>query len=709
MKTVAGPALLTRRGFLQVMGLGAAGFCIGWTPVGATSAAQGVFNHFVRIGDDDTVTVVIKHLDKGQGVTTGLTTIVAEELDAAWAQMRWEFAPADATRYNNLKWGAFQGTGGSSSVANSWEQLRMAGAGARAMLVAAAAEAWQVPVSEVTITDGQLHHASGRRGRFGEFAARAALRPPPPDPRPKSPAEFRLIGRPLPRIDSAEKTRGLARYTIDITRPGMLTAVVAHAPRFGARVERYDAAAARAMPGVVEVVQIPQGVAVLAGDFWSARRGRDALKIDWDESRAEHRGSAELWRLYAELAERPGAVARDDGDVERALAEAARVIEATYEFPYLAHATMEPMNAVCELHADRCEIWTGAQSQTTDQNVAAALTGLAPAQVIIHTQFAGGSFGRRAVPDSDYVAEAVAIAKAIDGRAPVKLQWTREDDMRSGRFRPMALHRLRAGLDAEGKLTAWEHRIVVQSFLKGTPFEGMIRQGVDGTAVEGARNLPYRIPNLRVDLHLAEVGVPTLWWRSVGHSFNGFATEAFLDEVAVAAGRDPVELRRELLPADSRDRRVLDLAVARAGAPREGTQRGVAVHASFGTSVAQVVEISVDSSGAHRVERVVCAVDCGIAINPDIVRAQMEGGIGMALGAASHEAVTLDAGRVEQVNFDTYRPLRMDEMPVIEVHILPSDAPPSGVGEPGVPPLAPALANALRAATGKPVRRLPLA
>ena len=702
---------ISRRGFLQVITLGSAGFMLGWVPREGLSAEVSIasFGHFVRIGSDNVVTVIIKHLDKGQGVTTGLTTIVADELDADWTQMRWEFAPADATRYNNLNWGPVQGTGGSSSIANSWTQLRVAGAGARAMLVSAASKVWQVPVGEITVSKGVLSHADKRHATLGELAIAAATETPPDPPRLKEAREFTFIGKRVPRIDTLEKTTGRAHYTIDLSRPGMLTAVVAHPPRFGAKVAKWDASAAKKIVGVVEIIEIPQGVAVLAKDFWSAKRGRDALNVEWDERAAERRGSVELWQAYKELAAHAGAPARQDGDVEAAFARAAKVVDATYEFPYLAHATMEPLNAICELRADACEIWSGAQSPTTDQQVVAMITGLDPSQVIIHTQFAGGSFGRRAVPDSDYIAEAVHIALAIKGRAPVKLQWTREDDMRSGRYRPMAYHVLRAGLDANGKLIAWHHRIVAQSFLKGTPFAAMVKNGVDGTAVEGARNLPYAVENCAVDLQMPDVGVPTLWWRSVGHTFNGFATEAFFDEVARAAGHDPVVWRRELLAGHPRHLGVLDLAIDKAGpAPTgKGQGRGVAVHESFNSFVAEVVDLTVHDDGSFKVDRVVCAVDCGIAVNPDIVRAQMEGGIGMGLGAALREAVTLKDGVVEQTNFNAYQPLRMDEMPRVEVHIVPSTVAPSGVGEPGVPPIAPAIANALLAITGKPTRRLP--
>jgi len=702
-----------RRSFLKVIGLGSAGFAVAvayWPTAHATEAERPMLNAFVRIASDDSVTVMIKHLDKGQGVTTGLTTIVAEELDADWAQMRWAFAPANAKLYNNLAWGPVQGTGGSSSVRNSWMQLRRAGAAARAMLVAAAAREWDVPANAIDVVDGELRHRSGRKGSFGQFAAAAASEKPPADPSLKDPAEFRLIGQHVPRIDSSEKSSGRARYTIDVVRPGMLTAVVEHPPQFGARVSRFDAAAARSVAGVREVVEIPTGVAVVADSYWAATQGRAALVVEWNFDLAEQRGSAQLVDEFRDLLLEPGAVARDDGDVEAALEGAHKVVEASFEFPYLAHAAMEPLNAVVEIKPGGCEIWTGSQSPTNDQRVAAAILGIEPGAVKINTQFAGGSFGRRSVPDSDYVAEAVAVAKAIGGRAPVKLQWSREDDMRAGRYRPMTLHALRAGLDANGNIIGWSHRIVGQSFLRGTSMEGMIVNGVDRTIVEGAYNLPYTVPNFRCDLHLVDVGVPTLWWRSVGHSHNGYATEAFFDEVAAAAGKDPITLRRQLLRDHPRHRRVLGLAVAKAGpAPTgKGRGRGVAVHAAFRSFVAQVVDVTLSEDGSYSIDDVVCAVDCGIAINPDIVRAQMEGSIGFGLGAVMQEAVVFEAGVVRSTNFDSYRPLRIPEMPPVAVHIVASAEPPTGVGEPGLPPVGPALANALRAVTGKTVHRLPI-
>ena len=717
---------MSRRGFLQVVGLSGAGFLIGCSKspdtepaadAGPAAAPEPVTHSemgpFVKIGSDNTVTVLVKHLDKGQGITTGLPTIVAEELDADWSQMRAEFAPADPSKYNNLFFGPFQGTGGSTSVANSWMQLRQAAAGARSMLVDAAAARWQVPAAEISVAKGVLSHAaSDNAASFGELAAAAADMAPPAEPALKDPQDFTLIGTRVPRLDSDAKTDGSAMFTFDITRPGMLTAVVKHPPKFGATVESFDPAAALDVPGVTDVVEIPRGVAVLADSFWSAKKGRDALQVIWSEAEAEQRGSSELMDEYKGFAEQASLVARSDGDVNAAFTGADDVIRREYAMPFLAHATMEPMDCVVELREDACEIWNAAQLQTGDQFAAAQITGLQPEQVIIHTQFAGGSFGRRAVPGGDYVAEAVMVAKAIDGRAPVKLIWTREDDMTAGRYRPMSYHIIEGALDGDGNISAWRHRLAVQSIVAGTAFEGLIENGVDSTSVEGSRGLPYTIPNLQVDLATVDtVGVPVLWWRSVGHTHNGYVTEAFFDELAAAAGKDPYELRRELLENHPRHLGVLELAAAKAGWGEDlgpGRGRGIAVHESFGSFVAEVVDVTVSEDGEFSVDRVVCAVDCGIAINPDVIRAQMEGGIGYALSAALREEVTLESGEVRQRNFDRYRPLRIDEMPDIEVHIVPSAEPPTGVGEPGVPPLAPALVNALADATGTRIYRMPI-
>ncbi len=579
------------------------------------------------------------------------------------------------------------------------------------MLVDAAAQAWDVPAAEISVDRGRLTHSGGKSASFGELAAAAATLTPPAEVTLKKPQDFRLIGTSVPRVDVPAKADGTATFTIDIYLPNMLTALIARPPRFGAKVKSFDAAAAKEVRGVVDAVAVPAGVAVLAESFWAAKKGHDALTVVWDESGAETRGSAELFAEYRALLDQPGAVVRRDGDPEAALAGADKVLEADYEYPFLAHAPMETLDCVIQLDEDHCEVWAGSQLQTVDQAVVAATVGLPPEKVEIHTQLGGGSFGRRATPVGDVAGEAASIAKAIGGKAPVKLLWTREDDIRGGYYRPIVVHKLRAGLDADGKLIGWHQRIVSQSILAGSPFEALIQNGIDQTSVEGASTLPYAIPDLLVDLHTTKVGVPVLWWRSVGHTHNAYSTEVFLDEVAHATGSDPVELRRRLLGEHPRHLGVLNLAAEKAGwgSPLPaGKARGVAVHESFASYVAMVTEVSEGDDGLPKIERVVCAVDCGQVINPDNVKAQMEGGIGYGLGAALHNEITLDAGRVVQSNFHDYRSLRIQEMPRIEVHLVASTEAPTGVGEPGVPPIAPAVANAWRQLTGQSVRRLPM-
>jgi isoquinoline 1-oxidoreductase beta subunit len=710
-----------RRQVLQGGAAVAAGLILGFNwPDGhrmarAAAGAGGEFapNAFVRIAPDNTVTIIAKHIEFGQGSFTGLATILAEELDADWAQVRVEAAPADVSRYANTLFGA-QGTGGSTAIANSYRQLREAGAAARFMLVQAAAKEWGVTPEEITLAKGVLSHAaSGKRATFGELAARAAgIKPPAAGTlKLKDPARFTLIGTRLPRKDTPEKITGTAIYTFDVKLPGMLTALVARPPRFGAKVKSFDAKAAKAVKGVVDVIAIPTGVAVLAEGFWAAKLARDALAVAWDETQAERRGTADILAEYRALLDTPGAVARKDGAADTALASAAKVIEAVYEYPYLAHAPMEPVNCVVQLGKDTCEIWSGCQFPSIDQNVAASVAGLRPEQVIIHTLYAGGSFGRRATPSGDFTFEAVSIAKAIGGRAPVRLLWTREDDIRGGLYRPLYVHRLRAGLDAAGNPIAWEHRIVGQSIIAGSPFEAaLVKNGIDGTSVEGASNLPYAIPNMLVDLKTTKVGVPVLWWRAVGSTHTAFSCETMIDELAEAAGKDPVEFRRALLAKHPRHLAVMNLAAEKAGwgTPLpEGRARGIAVHESFNSFVAQVAEVRLTDDGRVKVERVVCAVDCGLPINPDVIAAQMEGGIGYGLGAILNNAITLREGLVEQSNFHDYQPFRIGEMPKVEVHIVPSAADPTGVGEPGVPPIGPAVANAVYRLTGKRIRSLP--
>jgi isoquinoline 1-oxidoreductase beta subunit len=716
---------LSRRGFLKAgagltLGVAVPSLAQRAGPGQGGGVAAGTFepNAFVRIGTDNTVTVIVKHLEMGQGTYTGLPTLVAEELDADWGQIRVEGAPADASRYNNLFFGTMQGTGGSTAMANSFEQMRKAGAAARAMLLAAAAARWNVAPDSITIARGAVvHPATGRKTNFGQLAASAAKLPVPQEVQLKDPKDFALIGRRVTRTDSRAKSNGTAIYTQDVKLPGMLTALIAHPPRFGGKPKSFDAAKAKAVRGVVDVVAIPQGVAVLANDFWSAKKGRDALAVEWEESGAFKLGSAEIMAEYKNLAATPGLPARKEGDPAGAFERAAKTLEAAYEFPYLAHACMEPMNCVVKLSADACEIWNGEQFQSIDQPEVAAVLGMKPEQVKLNMLFAGGSFGRRANPHADYVVEAVQIAKAIEGRAPVKLVWTREDDMRAGHYRPMYYHALKAGLDAQGNVIAWQHRIVGQSILAGTAFEGMmVKDGIDATSVEGAANLPYAVPNLGVELHSPKMGVPVQWWRSVGSTHTAFSTETFLDELAAAAGKDPYQVRRALLAKSPRHKAVLEMAATEADwstplvSARVGDRRGrgIAVHESFNTVVAQVAEVTVRRDGSYRVDRVMCAVDCGLAVNPDVIRAQMESGIVYGLTAAMHGAITLKDGVVEQSNFHDYMPLRMNEMPRIGVYIVRSTEKPTGVGEPATPVIAPAVANALFAATGKPIRSLPI-
>lgn len=719
---------LSRRGFLQ----GAAGLTLGLSlpafaakaGAAAAQAAGATFEPtpFLRIGADNTVTVLSKHLEMGQGTYTGLATIVAEELDAAWPQVKVEGAPADAKRFNNLAFGPMQGTGGSTAMANSWDQLRQTGATARAMLVSAAARRWNVPAAEISVREGVVSHAaSKRKATFGELAEAAAAEAVPASVSLKDPKDFRLIGKHASRKDSFAKTNGSAQFTQDVHLPGMLVAVVAHSPRFGGKVKAFDASKAKAIKGVVDVVAIPSGVAVLAKDTWTAKKGRDALTVEWDDSAAFKLGTDEMRARYQALGQTPGLVARKDGDANAALAGAGKVVSASYDFPYLAHAAMEPMNCVIQRTADGLDVWNGEQFQTVDQGALAAMFGIPVDKVNINMLYAGGSFGRRASTAVDYIREAASIVKALGegahAKAPVKLVWMREDDMKAGYYRPMFHHRLEATLDADGSIRAWRHRLVGQSIAKGSPFEGfMIKDGVDGLSVEGAATLPYAIPNLQVELHTpVGIDVPVLWWRSVGSTHTAYSTETFLDKLAVEGGQDPVALRLKLLAKHPRHAAVLRLAADKAGwgtpLPKgkagERRGRGVAVHESFHSFVAQVAEVTVAADGSVKVDRIVAAVDCGMAINPDNIRAQIEGSVGFALSAALHGEITLKDGVVEQGNFGEYAPIRINEMPRVEVHIVASAEKPTGIGEPGVPPVAPAVANAIAAATGKWLTRMP--
>ncbi|MGA0605663.1 molybdopterin cofactor-binding domain-containing protein [Phenylobacterium sp. VNQ135] len=719
------PKAVTRRDALVVGAtLTGGALLVGCSPADMLSVGAkkdfGAFGPFIRIAADGTVTVVSKHIEFGQGNHAGLAAIVAEELDADWAKVRVEQAPAIANVYGNAGMGGTQGTGGSSAISNSWEQLRRAGASARAMFVQAAAGKWNVPAGEVRVQNGLVSHASGKQAHFGELLEDAAKVKPPAEVTLKDPKTFTLIGTDrVRRKDSVAKSTGTARYTQDVRLPNMLVAMVAHPPKFGAKVKSFDAAAAKKVPGVVAVHQIPTGVAVVANDTWAARQGRDALQVTWDESAAETRSSAAILASFKDLAAgkaQPAEGAKwqgfdSKGDAARAAGGTAAV-EVAYDFPYLAHATMEPMNCVAVVKGNSARLVFGSQTQTLDQLNTAKIVGNLPGAIQIETLPAGGSFGRRANFQSDYVAECVQIAKKVGGGRPVKLVWTREDDMRAGYYRPLVHHTVRVTTDADGFPATWRHRIVTQSIMKGAP-PGMPGGDIDFTAVEGAMGSPYLKATPVVDAQLLtpDAGVPVLWWRSVGATHTAYVMEHTIDQLARKAGKDPVEYRRALYVKAGANRHlaVLNTAAEKAGwttpAPA-GWTRGVAVHESFGSVVAQIAEVQLEN-GAPKVGRVVTAIDCGIVISPDQIAAQMEGGTCYGLSGAMFGEITLTDGAVDQANFDTYRVLRNSEAPTVETYIVPSTNPPSGVGEPGTPVIGPAVANALLAINGQPVLSQP--
>jgi len=696
---------MQRRDFLQVTGTIGAGLVIGFRIPNRRGVAPFAPNAWLRIGTDDSVLVIVDRSEMGQGVTTSLPMLLAEELEADWTKIRFEFAPADKAYINRLF--GLQGTGGSSSVRAAWKPLREAGAQARTILIAAAAQTWGVePASCRAEAGAVVHAATNRRLRYGALAQRAAALPVPPDVPLKDPKDWRLAGKPTKRLDTRFKVNGTAQFGIDVRVPGMLTAVVARSPVFGGKVSSFDATAAKAIPGVRHVVQISSGVAVVGDGYWPAKQGRDALKVSWDEGPVAQVSSATISSLFAQRATQDGAVARHDGDAVAALAGAAQRVEAVYEMPFLAHATMEPMNCTAHVRADGVDIWAPTQFQTGVQMVGGQIGGIAPEKVAVHTTYLGGGFGRRF--ELDFIMEALETSKAAG--APVKVIWSREDDIQHAQYRPANYHQLRAGLDASGRPVAWTHRIVAPSIM-ARMFPQTVKNGLDGEAVEGGVGLPYAVPNVHVDYQLTDTGIPVGFWRSVNNSFNAFAVEGFIDELAAAAKQDPYEYRRALLANAPRDRGVLELAATKAGwgTPlAAGRARGIAVYKSFESFAAQVAEVSVSPAGEVRVHRVVCAIDCGMHVNPSTIEAQMQSGIVFGLTAALKGAITIENGRVMQSNFHDYQMLRIAEMPVVEVHIVPSDEAPGGVGEPGTPPIAPAVCNAIFAATGKRIRRLPI-
>jgi isoquinoline 1-oxidoreductase beta subunit len=708
---VSGAGRLSRRSFIKGSVVAGAGFTLALDlreHARRAGAATEPFtpNAWIRITPDNRVTIIVDKSDMGQGVLTSMPMLIAEELEADWSTITVETAPAHP-KYGNPALGGLQLTGGSLSVRTSWLRFRTAGAAAKEMLVEAAAREWGVPPETCVAENSTVAHPpTGRRLTYGELTDRAARLPVPADPRLKSPKDFKLIGKRVKRLENPPKMDGRAVYGIDVQVAELLVATVARCPVFGGKVRTFDPTAAKAIPGVRHVVQIDSGIAVVADGYWPAKLGRDALVIEWDEGPNALLSSAAIRKLFEEASTQPGPVARNQGDALGALEGAAIRLDAIYEVPYLHHATMEPMTCTAHVRPDGCDVWVGTQWQDGTQNTAAKVANLSPGSVRVHTLLLGGGFGRRF--EQDFVAETVAIAKAV--RAPVKLIWSREDDTRHGFYRPTTLNRLSGGLGADGMPIAWTHRIIGTS-IAARAFPAFIQDGIDGTAIEGAANIPYAIPNVRVESIMKETGIPVGFWRSVGSSQNAYITECFLDELAAAGQNDPYELRRKLLPATSRHRGVLDLAAKKAGwgTPLPpGRGRGLAVAESFGSWVAQVAEVSVSPAGEVRVHRVVCALDCGIVVNPDTVEAQIEGAVAFGLTAALRGEITIDRGRVQQSNFHDYPMLRINEMPAVEVHILPSTEPPGGVGEPGVPPVAPAVVNAIFAATGRHLRSLPI-
>jgi len=665
-------------------------------------------NAFIRIAPDDSITIIVNKSEMGQGVYTSLPMLIAEELEADWSKISVESAPVNAV-YNHTGYG-MQMTGGSSSVPSSWEQMRRVGASARMLLIRAAAESWMVPIGECRAEKGVVFHdASGKQASYGTLSDVAATLPLPDKVTLKSPKDFKIIGKATKRLDTPAKINGTAQFGLDVYLPDMVTVLIARSPVFGGKVKSYDATEALKVQGVQGVYQVPTGIAVAASGFWPAKKARGLLKIEWDEGPGAALSTPKMRKDFLALTKKPGAVARKDGDTVKGFKKAHKSVTAEYEIPYLAHAAMEPLNVVVELKPDHCSIWTGTQMQTMDAMMAAKTAGLKPEQVEIHTTFLGGGFGRRANPRSDFVIEAVQVAMAV--AKPVKVVWTREDDMRGGNYRPMWADHIHAGIAKNGKPVAWKHTLVGQSIIADTPFAGfLIHNGVDVTSVEGAATMPYVIPNVQVELHSPKNEVPVQWWRSVGHSHTAFVVETMIDELAHLAKKDPVEYRLGILPADSRYRGVLKLAAEKAGWGEKklaaGHAYGVAVHKSFDSYVAEIAEVALEKGKIH-VHRVIAAVDCGMVINPDGVRQQIEGGIVYGLSAALHGAITLDKGRVMQSNFHNYKPLRFSEMPEVEVHIVASGEAPTGIGEPGTPPIAPAVANALFKLTGKRLRRMP--
>jgi isoquinoline 1-oxidoreductase beta subunit len=700
---------LSRRSFLQAS---TAGLVITFAIPQVLRAAPKAMplppaNAFLRIAPDNTISIVLSHVEMGQGIWTGLPMLVAEELDCDWTKIKPEHAPA-APVYGIPGMG-FQMTGGSSSTNSEFDRYRQVGAVARDMLVRAAAARWKTTPAKITTKDGVLSFGD-KHLTYGDVAEEAMKLKPPAKVTLKPQKDWKIIGTRVKRLDSPEKITGRAQFGMDVQFPGLRTALVRRAPAFGAKLVSFDAAAALKVPGVEKVVQVPSGVAVIAKHFWAAKVGRDALKVEWAQPDGGGVTTKQQFAEYRQLSAKPGAIATDVGKVDTALAKATTKLESFYEVPYLSHASMEPLNTTIKIDGDKVEIWAGTQFPGGDSMAAAKIIGTTPDKVTLHTPFLGGGFGRRGNPAADFVAEAAFVAKAAG--VPVKVVWTREDDMHGGYYRPAYLHRVVVATDPKGNPTAWDHTVVGQSIMAGTPFEAFgIKNGVDNSSIEGLGDSPYleKVSAKRVSLHSPKNAVPVLWLRSVGNTHTAFAMESMIDELAHAAKQDPLAYRLALLSDKPRFAKALQLAADKAGwgsPPPAGRARGLAVHESFGSIVAQTAEVSIEH-GKIRVHQVTAAVDCGTMVNPQGLEAQIQGAVVFGLTAALFGKLTLAGGRVQQSNFHDYPMLRIHEMPKIDVHVIESGAPMGGIGEPATAPIAPAVANAVFALTGKRLRTLP--
>ena len=701
--------ILSRRTFLKVSAAGGAMIVGGYLPglrETGTAEAAGSFepNIWLKIGADDNVVIKLTQLEMGQGVMTSMPMLVAEELDVDWNKIKTEWVPADP-KYGNPNFGGAQLTAGSNSVRGMWKILREAGATAHTMLITAAAQTWGVAESTCSTEKGEvIHKASGRRLRYGSLVDKAATLPVPKTVSLKSPKEFRLLGQPTPRLDIPEKVNGKAGFGIDVKRPDMLIARVVRCPVFGGKVDTFNADKAKAVPGVRNVVKISTGIAVVADNYWAASKGVQALDVKWNEGPLANLSSAEIMKKYATLAEQPGKIARNDGDAPAAVKDNTRAFECVFEVPFLAHACMEPMNCTADVRSDRCDVWVPTQGQTASHAAAVAASGLPPKSVNVYTTYLGGGFGRRG--EADFVTDAVETSKAVG--KPVKVIWTREDDIQHDFYRPITYVRMWGSLDASGKPAAFMQRIVQQSLMKR--LGQLPPNGVDFISVDGSASLPYDIPNIRVEYIETDPGVPYGFWRSVGASVQGYVVEAFMDELATRADKDPYQFRRDLLNKAPRHRAVLDLVAEKSGWGKSlpaGHARGIAVMEAFGSIVGQVAEVSV-ANGAVKVHKMWCAVDTGWVIHPDTIKAQMEGGTLYGLTAALKGEITIQNGRVAQHHFNDYQMIRHNEAPEVEVHIVPSTETPGGIGEPSTAIAAGALVNAISAATGKRIYKLPI-